>query len=102
MAVTLTVLDPREPFTLNAQVIDLSGSGMLVSVPSPIPCGAPVKVEGNDMLLLGEVCRCDAGRHQYRVALEIHHSLAALSELERMNRAILGEPARRPATSSRR
>ena len=59
----------------------------------PIPCGAPVKLETDDMLMLGEVVRCEPLGQSYSIALSLSHSLAALSELERLNRALLGHDA---------
>ncbi len=76
-------------------VIDMSGSGLRVTLALPIPCGAPVKVEAGDMLMLGEVVRCEAMEGEpagtmYAVGVHLSHSLAALSDLGRLNRALLG------------
>ena len=94
MHVTVTLAGARDSLTLKGRVLDVSGSGMLLSLPSPLPCGSPVRVEGNDMLLLGEVCRCEGGPEQSRVALQIRHCLTSLSQLDALNRAILGGEAR--------
>ncbi len=90
---TITVLGILgEPKALGT-VVDMSGSGLQLKLPLPIPCGAPVKLETADMLMLGEVVRCEPQGQSYSVGLSLSHSLAALSELERLNRALLGPDA---------
>lgn len=95
MPVTVTVLgsnaDPLSGIALNQ-----SGTGLLVSVGEPVGCGTPVRIEGNDMLLLGEVCRCEKSGQDYRLAVKIRHCLSGMKELDRLNRALLGDatPAR--------
>jgi hypothetical protein len=91
--VTITVLGILGEPKAVGTVLDMSGSGLRVKLPLPIPCGAPVKLETNDMLMLGEVVRCEALGQFYSVGLALSHSLAALSELERLNRALLGHDA---------
>lgn len=91
--VTITVLGILgEPKAIGT-VLDMSGSGLRLKLPMPIPCGAPVKLETGDMLMLGEVARCEPLGQCYSVGLSLSHSLAALSEPERLNRALLGPDA---------
>lgn len=99
MPVTITLLGAEKRPAISGRVLDVSGSGLLLSVPLPIPVGSPVKVEGNDMLLLGEACRLQESRGGYYVALEIVHSLGSLTDLERLNRALIGEE-KAPITSA--
>lgn len=89
-AVILTVLGAPPQPPIQARVKDMSGSGLRLSSPLPIPCGAPVKVEGNDLLLLGEVCRAEPIGDQFIIGLKVSHSLASLADLERLNRALIG------------
>ena len=85
MEVMVTVLDPPgEPVT--ARVVEISGSGLLLRLTPPPPVDAPLRIAGGDFLLLGEVCRCEAGQ----VAVRVHHSLNGLAELDRLNRRLLG------------
>ena len=79
-----------------ARVADLSGSGLLLITPKAIPVDAAVRIEGNDMLLLGVVCRCEAAAQESRVAVQVRHSLKGLMALEKLNRALLGCDARAP------
>jgi hypothetical protein len=49
--------------------VDMSGSGLRLRLPNPIPCGSPVKVEAEHMVMLGEVCRCQFERGCYTVSV---------------------------------
>jgi hypothetical protein len=91
--VTITVLGILGEPKAVGTVLDMSGSGLRLRLPMPIPCGAPVKLETDDMLMLGEVVRCEPQGQSYSVGLSLSHSLAALSDLERLNRALLGPDA---------
>ena len=74
--VTITVLGDEKQPAISGRVLDMSGCGMLLSVPQPIPIGSPVKIEGSDMLFLGEICRSEPVPGGYNVALEAAHSLS--------------------------
>jgi hypothetical protein len=97
--VTLKVLGAISQPLIEGCVLDMSGSGLCLRTPLPLPCGASVKIDAQDMLLLGEVTRCFPANGAYTVGVHLSHSLAALAELERLNRALLREdnwaPARR-------
>jgi PilZ domain len=43
---------------ISGRTLDMSGSGLQLRLPNPIPCGSPVKVESDHMVLMGEVTRC--------------------------------------------
>jgi hypothetical protein len=102
-AITVAVLGAATRFETSGQVIETSGARLLLGTPAPLPAGTLVRIEGNDTLLLGEVCAVDRGPDHWIVAVEIAHSLTSLTELERFNRALLGErtPARELAPSLR-
>lgn len=72
-------------------VLDISGSGMRVLSPRPLPCGALVKVEGDNRMILGEVLRSNPEGDFFSIGVKIKHVLNNLSELERLNRELLGE-----------
>jgi hypothetical protein len=55
----------------SGRVIDMSGSGLQISVLSPIPCGARVEVETNSTLILGEVVRCEEAAPGYAVGIAL-------------------------------
>jgi PilZ domain len=71
-------------------IVDMSGSGLRLNLPLPVPLGAPVKIETGDMLMLGEVVRCEPAGQTFSVGIAVSQSLTALAELERLNRALLG------------
>jgi hypothetical protein len=69
--VTLTILKILGEPDLSCNVIDMSGSGLRITSAQPIPCGAEVKIEGQGMVLLGEVCRCEENEGSYSIGLMI-------------------------------
>lgn len=71
-------------------IMNLSGGGILAKVSGPIACGTPVRFETANLLLLGEVLRCEAEGAQYRIAVKVRHCLRELQELENLNCALLG------------
>ena len=91
--VTLTLLGepmgPR-PQVCEGCVLDVSGIGLRIRTPGPLPCGAPVRVDAKEMLMLGEVCRCEPEGGAYTVGIELSHSLGGLGELEKLNHALMG------------
>ncbi len=89
-AVTVTVLGILKQPPMAGRVLDMSGGGLRLFVPMPIPCGSPVKVEGDNMLVLGEACRSAPARGAYDVGLAVSHSLGSLAELALSNRTLLG------------
>jgi hypothetical protein len=91
MPVLVTVLGAVKQPAIEGRFEDMSGSGLSFRVPLPIPCGALVKVEGNDTVLLGEVCRSQPAQDGYEVALEVSHAVASVSSLERFHRSLLGK-----------
>lgn len=67
--IILTILKILGEPAFAGHVIDMSGSGLRVSVPQPIPCGAEVKVEGPEMVIIGEVRQCVEHDGTYSVGL---------------------------------
>jgi hypothetical protein len=51
------------------RTVDMSGSGLRLRLPNPIPCGSPVKVEAKHLVMLGEVCRCQFEDGCYTVSV---------------------------------
>jgi hypothetical protein len=69
--ITLTLLKLLGEPAFSGRVIDMSASGLRVSIPLPIPCGAQVRVDGQEMAIFGEVCRCDEQDGAYSVGLMV-------------------------------
>ncbi len=57
VVVTDLGLAPLPP--VSGRVLDMSGSGLRLRLPNPLPCGSRVRVETPRMVMLGEVSRCD-------------------------------------------
>lgn len=86
LPVTVTVLGYPPGPTLKGRVMDVSGSGIRLSVPLPVALGAPVKVEANETLSLGEVCRCLPDGDGYELGLQLSHTLTTLLDLDKAMR----------------
>jgi hypothetical protein len=98
--VTLTMLGAAVSSPVHCRLIEMVGSTLLMSTPGKISLGTTVRIEGNDTLLLGEICGMEPLKDAWIIAVRIAHSLGSLADLERLNRALLGERARVPASRS--
>jgi PilZ domain len=58
---------------ISGRVLDMSGSGLQLRLPTPVPCGSSVKVESPHMTMLGEVSRCQDDGNDFIVVLQILH-----------------------------
>jgi hypothetical protein len=80
---------------VEACVTDMSGNGLQLRVPAPIPCDTLVKIDAENELILGKVCHCEpekgAFKGAYRVGIELSAPLPSLMELELLNRGLIGE-----------
>ena len=56
---------------MSGRVRDLSGGGLQLILPNPVPCGSPVKVESEHLVVLGEVCRCEPDQNEYLAGLRV-------------------------------
>jgi hypothetical protein len=93
--VELTVLGTDEA-SGPAQAIEFSGHGLRLVIHRPIPVNAPVKVEGDDWMMLGEVCYCRQEGIHFVAGLKIDQTLDNLQELDELNRNLLGAPQEIP------
>ena len=89
--VRLAVLGGEAPFETSGRVLETSGGRVLIATPTPLKIGTPVRLEGDDTLVLGEICSVERGENEWIATVKIAHSLASLAALERFNRALLGE-----------
>jgi hypothetical protein len=51
------------------RALDASATALRLRLPHPIPCGSPVRVEADDMIMLCEVKRCQYDFDGYIVSL---------------------------------
>jgi hypothetical protein len=87
--VELTVLGSDET-SGPAQAIEFSGHGLQLVIHRAIPVNAAVKVEGDDWMMLGEVCYCRAEGIHFVAGLRINQTLDNLQELAELNKNLLG------------
>ena len=85
------MLGAQASYLIEGCVLDMSGSGLQLRVPMPVACGTPVKIDGKNTLMLGEVCRCEPEEGAYTVGVQLSHTLPSLMELELLKRALIGE-----------
>ena len=91
-AVKLKVLDrmagPSLGRSMDAEVVDVSGSGMRLHMRVPVPCGAPVEVADRHLTLLGEICRCVREQDgTYTVGLRVFETMVASDIADSLFRA---------------
>src|SRR5579864_1087612 len=86
--VELTVLGQEEA-SGPAQVTEFSGHGLQVVLHRSIPVNSAVKVEGEDWLMLGEVCYCRQEGIHFVAGLKIDQTLENLDELAKLNENLL-------------
>ncbi len=83
---------------MEACLLDISASGARVRVPEPVPVGANVRIEAQDLLLFGTVKRCCEFHGAHEVGLALSMPLEMLGELGKLNAALLSEAE--PAAST--
>ena len=84
----VTVFGPPD-VRVTARILDLSGRGLRVQADRPLPPGAAVKVEAEDVLFLGEVCYSIPANPGFEAGLTLEHSLMGLKELARLNQRLV-------------
>jgi hypothetical protein len=72
---------------MEAYLLDISGNGLKLRLPEPIPHGVPVQIDGNNALLLGEVSRCEPEAGAFIVGVRLSHRLSSLKEIAEPRRA---------------
>jgi hypothetical protein len=88
--VIVTELGPgRRPHV--GLIVEVSGRSLTLKLVSAIACGVPVQVETTNILMLGEVMRCEPADDGFRLALTLRHSLQDLQALGMLNRALMGK-----------
>ncbi len=94
----LTILT-EPPVRLDARVTNASGRGLGLWTAAPVPSGAPLRIELEDSIVLGESIYCRADGDGHFVGVELDQVLVGLTELARNLAAYAPEfelEARRP------
>jgi hypothetical protein len=92
--VQVTVLLECEAAAAGTVANSLNGNIELL-VGKPAPLGAAVKVDGGDMLFLGEIYSCRPEGGKFTIGVELQHALYNTAELARLAKRILDEDERR-------
>lgn len=79
---------------------DLSEGGARVKAPYPVKAGAPVRLDVDDSILLGEAVYCAREEDGCYVGLQFEQCLGRVSDLQRLVDALLGAQPR-PASVPR-
>lgn len=74
---TVRVLALRPAPILQASVLDISASGLRLRIDSPLPCGAPIEIEWDDLLAQGMVCRCEPEQDSFKLGVQIAVSIGS-------------------------
>jgi hypothetical protein len=77
------------PRSVAGVVVNFSSWGMRILLPEPVASGAPVRVDLDGSLYLGEVCYCQPELGQYSVGVAVEQALRMTSELAELRDAIL-------------
>jgi hypothetical protein len=79
---------------VRGHVLNVSGRGMQLATSEPMPVGLPVRVEWDDLLVLGEICysRISSGG-EYSAGLRLEQALTNLDELTHLWRTLGEEEA---------
>ena len=92
-SVQVTVLDQTQP-VVAGRLVNLSGKGMRLSLDSEVPVGAPVRVDMDGTMLLGEVCYCYPEGATWALGLRLEHALTHSDDLARLMRQLVGDSTR--------
>lgn len=79
---------------VSGRIVDVSGEGVRLMLDEPAAPGAPLAIEWEDTQALGEVCCCEAAEGGFAASVRLEHVLLHTSELARLARKLLDEPAR--------
>ena len=85
----ITTLDEME-LSQEGEVISMFGNLIELKVSEHVSVGAPVKVELNDTLSLGEVTRCRQEASGYMLCVEMSEALRGLRGLSKLAKALIG------------
>jgi hypothetical protein len=89
--VTVTILGTPDSQPFQAVTVDVSGSGMRILSPLPVPYEAAVKVQAGALLLLGEIVRVQDCESGHMLGVKLQHSLEMSGDLYRLNDALRAE-----------
>jgi len=88
--VQVTVLDDTDAVS-SGRITQSSSENVSLIAEKPAQPGAAIKLEGDDVLFLGEVSSCHSEDAGFAIDVEIHHALYNTRELARLAKRLLDE-----------
>lgn len=76
---------------MEAWVLDVSSRGARLRVPEAVPVGTAVKIEAPELMLFGTIAHCEFSDGAYEVGIVLSRPLEMLTELRKLNAALLAE-----------
>jgi hypothetical protein len=86
------LLRTQNTHPIEACVLDVSSRGVRLRASAPIPVGASVRVDAQELLLFGTTTRCEPTDRGYNVGISLSRPLEMLDELRKLNASLLAEP----------
>ncbi|HUS07411.1 MAG TPA: hypothetical protein VMZ52_13980 [Bryobacteraceae bacterium] len=74
-----------------ATLLEHSSQAIRLATDQPVPLNAPVRIDMNDSILLGEVCQVSTEDGRYVTNIRLQHVLQGLTDLHRLVAGIMGE-----------
>ena len=91
--VQVTVLSENDTKSLG-RITQCSKESVELVATTPAPPGAAIKIEGDDVLFLGEVSSCRTEGDSFVVSVEVKHAIYNTRELARLASRLLDEAER--------
>src|SRR5262245_16116404 len=99
----LTLLNTTYPSdAMPAHIEDVNGLQLHLSVASALAFAAPLKLESDDAVVLGDVTHCDPYGDGFLIGMTVRHTMDTLVSLASLNEALSEEtaPVETPAATS--
>ena len=85
--VRVTVLESKQ--LLRAQIVEMKNRAATLRVEEPVAQQAPIRLDFDDSVILGEVVHCVPEGASFLVSLEVVEAIASLSDLARLVSAVM-------------
>jgi hypothetical protein len=83
----INLLASRE--LLNGRIVKLAGRMAIITVNRHVAPGAPLRIDFDDSMLLGEVWSCESEATGHRITVQVSDAVPRLSDLARLVSAVM-------------
>src|SRR5579872_4568244 len=90
--VTVTLMS-NPPVRFEGRLVNWSGKGACVEMGKELPSRSLIKIELDDMLLLGEVVHSRRVGERFQHGVKLEHALYHMREVAEVTRRLLGDAA---------